>query len=83
MTLYYLREVEGKRRDLTFDPVYRGHEPRYARWQSDHDVSERPFVLLGRSPEIEPYLATLDSIAVTPRLTLYVQREPMRGLTGP
>lgn len=83
MTLYYLREVEGRRRDLTFDPVYRGHEPRYARWQSDHDVGERPFVLLGRSPEIEPYLATLDSIAVTDRLTLYIQREPMRGLPAP
>ncbi len=83
MTLYYLRDVEGRRRDLVFDPVYRGHEARYARWQQTHDVRERPFVLLGRSPEIEPYLTALDSIAVTPRLTLYIQREPMRGLTRP
>ena len=80
MTLYYLRDVEGRRPDLTFDPVYRGHEPRYARWQDTHDVRARPFVLLGRSPEIEPYLARLESVTVTPRLTLYVQREPMRGL---
>lgn len=82
MTLYYLREVEGRRRDLTLDPVYRGHESRYARWQSEHDPSEHPFALLGRSPEVEPYLATLDSVAVTPRLMLYIQRGPMRGLPG-
>lgn len=81
MTLYYLRDVEGRRRDLEFDPVYRGHELRYARWQSTHDVRERPFVLLGRSPEVEAYLGALDSVSITPRLSLYVQRGPMRGLS--
>ena len=80
MTLYYLRDVEGRRLDLTFDPVYRGHEPRYDSWQRAHDLRERPFALLGRSPEVEPYLTRRDSMTVTPRLTLYVQREPMRGL---
>ncbi|HKQ58085.1 MAG TPA: hypothetical protein VJY35_09475, partial [Candidatus Eisenbacteria bacterium] len=80
MTLYYLRDVEGRRTDLTFDPVYRGHEPRYARWQAALDLREHPFVLLGRSPEIAPYLGALDSVTVRPGLKLYIQREPMRGL---
>ena len=75
-----MRDVEGRRRDLTLDPVYRGHELRYARWQATHDLRRRPFVLLGRSREVEGYLGTLDSTAITPRLTMYVSREPMRGL---
>jgi hypothetical protein len=80
MTLYYLRDVEGKRRDLTFDPVYHGHEPRYARWQQTHDLHQRPFVLLGRMPGLEPYLGARDSMRLTENLTLSVLREPMRGL---
>ncbi len=83
MTLYYLRDVEGRRRDLTFDPVYHGHEPRYARWQQTHDLRERPFVLLGRMPGLEPYLGARDSMRVNENLTLYVLREPMRGLPAP
>ena len=83
MTLYYLRDVEGRRRDLTFDPVHLGHLARYARWQTTHDLRQRPFVLLGRSHELDPYLGALDSVAVVPGLKLYIQREPMRGLPAP
>jgi transmembrane protein TMEM260 (protein O-mannosyltransferase) len=83
MTLYYLRDVERRRRDLTFDPVYRGHELRYAAWQETHDLRERPFVLLGRIPGFEPYLGAMDSVAVNERLTLYVIRQPLRGLPAP
>lgn len=82
-TLWYLREVEGRRPDIELDPVYRGHERRYARWQSDAAFRGRPLVLLDWSPEVAPYLGAIDSTRVTTRLTMYTLREPMRGLPPP
>jgi hypothetical protein len=77
--LVYLQQVEGRRPDLTLDSFYYPwHLERMRRWQESHDVRQRPFVAVDPIPELRACLDRADSVRISPELTLYVQRTPLR-----
>jgi hypothetical protein len=83
MTLFYLRHVEGRRPDLSFQPfVYPNLLPGLERWQTQHDPVRRPFVIVSTLEGMRPHLVALDSLSVGAGRWIYVHRGRLVGLSG-
>ena len=81
MVLFYLRFVEGKRPDLTFQPLkYPTFLPRLTQWQAQYSLTERPIVFLQPHADMGVHFAALDSVRSAAGEWIVVARQPLRGL---
>ncbi len=81
MTLFYLRHVEGRRPDLSYQSfVYPNLLPRLERWQERQDFDRHPFVLVSWREELGAHLVAMDSVSVGADRWIHVHRKPMVGL---
>jgi hypothetical protein len=77
--LQYFRVVEGRRLELTLQPMSRETlRERLRLWQRGHDPARHPFVFSTRPPAALVAGATLDSIAIGNDRWLWVRRAPIR-----
>lgn len=77
MTLLYLREVEGRRPDLSYQPlVYPNMMPRVTRWQREHSAGRALAVVSGMS-ELRVLAVAPESLAVAAGRWVYLLRTPL------
>lgn len=76
--LLYVQLVEGRRPDLTVEPISRvSLGVRLERWAKAHDLGRRPIVFLGPNGETRDFFTGTDSVQVLNARWAYVQHSPI------